>query len=191
MRKVIPKGAKLVPDQAKKVFSGILFDVYQWQQKMFDDTYQTFEMLKRPDTVKVICIKDGKIIVLHQDQPNEYDFYDLPGGRHDVESEDELAGAQREVLEETGMRFKSWKLIQATQPLGKIEQFVYLFLAYDFQDQVEQHLDAGERIDVLELTLDEAQTLCENPNARYMPKDLLLKAKSVEDLKNMPEIKGE
>ena len=191
MRKVIPKGAKLVPENAEKVFSGMLFDVYQWQQKMFDDSYQTFEMLKRPDTVKVICIKDGKIIVLHQDQPNEYDFYDFPGGRHDVESEDELEAAKREVLEETGMRFKSWKLIQATQPLGKIEQFVYLFLAYDFQDQVEQHLDAGERIDVLELTLDEAQTLCENPNARYMPKDLLLKAKSVEDLKNMPEIKGE
>ncbi len=191
MRSVLPKKARLVPKEAKKVFSGVLFDVYQWKQQMFDGSYETFEMLKRADTLKALCIKGDKIIVLRQDQPDRSDFYDLPGGRHDVESEDELAGTKREVLEETGMRFNKWKLIRAVQPLGKLEQFVYLFLAYDFQDQVDQNLDAGERIDILELSLDEVKSLCADPKARYLPKDIIDKANSLEDLLNLPEFKGE
>jgi len=36
--------------QAQRVFKGIIFDVYQWKQKMFDGSQGIFEMLKRPDT---------------------------------------------------------------------------------------------------------------------------------------------
>lgn len=33
MRTVIPRNAKLVPPEAKRVFKGIIYDVYHWQQK--------------------------------------------------------------------------------------------------------------------------------------------------------------
>jgi len=33
MKKTIPADAVLVPDDAKRVFNGMIFDVYQWPQK--------------------------------------------------------------------------------------------------------------------------------------------------------------
>lgn len=56
MRKYVPDGAKLLPKEAKKVFSGVISEVYQWPQKLFDGTTATFEMIKRPDTVKIVAI---------------------------------------------------------------------------------------------------------------------------------------
>lgn len=85
-----------VPSQAKRVFKGIIFDVYQWEQELFDGSKQTFEMLKRPDTVEVIAVKDGSILMSRQSQPNKHDFFSLFGGR--VEPDEEpLAAAQREL----------------------------------------------------------------------------------------------
>ena len=69
MRTVVPVNVDLLPAQAQRVFKGVIFDVYQWQQEMFDGTTETFEMLKRPDTVEVIAIKDDKLVVVHEQQP--------------------------------------------------------------------------------------------------------------------------
>mgnify|MGYP000255301749 CR=1 FL=1 len=44
---------KLPPD-AKKDFDGIIFDVYHYNQKMYNGTTETFEILKRADTAIVI-----------------------------------------------------------------------------------------------------------------------------------------
>lgn len=190
MRKVLPKNAKLVPQEAKLAFKGIIYDTYQWQQEMFDGTYETFEMLKRPDTIKILAVKDGRVVILEQEQPGHEAFYDLPGGRHDVENESELDAAKREMLEETGMTFKTWKLLDITQPHTKIEQFVYIFLATDFEGQAEQHLDAGEKIDVQYFDFETVKKLTDNPKARYLPKELLDKASTLEELVDLPEYEG-
>jgi ADP-ribose pyrophosphatase len=188
MRKVVPKKSNMVPSEAKCVFMGKIYHVYQWQQKMFDDSFETFEMLKRPDTVKVIAVKGDKIIILEQEQPDsEGEFYDVPGGRHDKQEEDELEAAKRETLEETGMTFRDWKLVRVEQPLAKIEQFIYTFIATGFEKQVEQKLDSGEKIKVIEMTLQEAKDLVGHPRARFLPKEILDKASGIEDLLKFPE----
>lgn len=189
MRTIIPKNAKLIPENAKRVFKGKIFDIYQWQQKMFDGSFETFEILKRPDTVKVIAIKDGKIIICEEQQPNTGVFFDVPSGRHDVENESELDAAKREVLEETGMTFSDWKLISVEQPHTKIDWFVYTFLATDFISQAEQNLDAGEKITVLQKSLEETLDLAKDPSNRYIPVGILSQAKSIDELVNLPEYK--
>ena len=187
MRKVTPPDARLVPDNAKLVFKGIIHDIYQWEQEMFDGSYQTFEMLKRPDTVKVIAIRNDKIVVLHQQQPDEENyFYCMPGGRHDVETEDELQAAVREMREETGLIYKNWKLIEVRQPHGKVEQFVYTFLATELIEEEEQHLDVGEKIDVLYMTLEEIKALAGHPDAKYIPQHIFEKVESIEELIALP-----
>ena len=50
-----PQSKQPIPINAKKVFQGIIFDVYQWEQKLFDGTVATFEKLKRPDIDIVLC----------------------------------------------------------------------------------------------------------------------------------------
>ena len=187
MRKYVPTNAKLIPDNATKVFSGIIFDVYQWQQKMFDGSTETFERLKRPDSVQIIAIKDEKIIVLEQEQPDIGFFYSFPGGRHDEEEEDELEAAKRELLEETGMKFSNWKLVSTIQPLSKIDWIIYTFIASDFSDQTNQNFDTGEKITVTYKTLDEVKELNNSPKTRNLEKDLFERVHSIQELINLPD----
>ncbi len=203
MRKFIPSWAKPLPANAKKVFSGIIYDVYQWPQQLFDGSSTTFEMLKRPDTVIIIPIltaeeiqllqdnnnsKDQsftfsdtpgpKLIITNQEQPQKGQFYSFPGGRIDDTDYDELAGAKRELLEETGLSFKNWKLIQVKQPLNKIDWLVYTFVATGLLEQTSQRLDAGERIQVQVLDFTEVMQLSQLPNGKY----LQTKARNLKEL---------
>src|ERR1700733_8127048 len=100
MKKIIPPSAVLIPDQAKRVFKGEIFDVYQWPQTMFDGTAATFEMLKRPDTVQAIAVVDDKILVLNDEQPHRGARLTFPGGRADKSNESTDAAIKREVHEE-------------------------------------------------------------------------------------------
>lgn len=188
MRKVIPKDARLVPPDATRVFKGIIFDVYHWQQKQFDGAEKTFEMLKRPDTVKIIAIKDGHIVAIHDEQPGLPVRLTLPGGRNDEESEDELACAQRELHEETGLVFSDWKLVEAVQPLTKIDHIVYTFIATNLEREDEPHVDTGgEKIRVELMGFAEAKQLAEQHTDPYWPYELLRKVNSLDELIALPE----
>lgn len=190
MRTIIPSYSVTIPPQAEQVFKGVIFDVYQWQQEMFDGTYETFEMLRRPDTVKVIAIKDGKIIILEQEQPNQKAFFDIPGGIHDSDGESELEAAQRELREETGMTFRTWKLLSVVQPNRKIDWLLYTFLATDLIDTATPELDAGEKIELHLVTLEEAKEMLSSKKARVFPKDLE-NVNSITDLESMAEFQVE
>jgi 8-oxo-dGTP pyrophosphatase MutT (NUDIX family) len=188
MRTILPPKAKLIPDNAKLVFKGQIFDVYQWPQEMYDGSQATFEMLKRADTVTVIAIKDHKLVVLEESQPSSpHSYYATPGGRHDVESETELDAARREMLEETGMTFKNWRLIDVTQPHAKMEWFIYTFLATEFDSQQPPHLDVGEKIEVKLVDRDEALELAKETRPGYIRADLLEHVKTIDELANLPE----
>ena len=45
-----------LPENAKLVFKGIIHDIYQWEQEMFDGSKATFERIRRPDTTAVIAV---------------------------------------------------------------------------------------------------------------------------------------
>lgn len=185
MRTILPRNAVTVPDNAKRVFRGIIYDTYHWEQELFDGTSTTFEMLKRPDTVKVIAVDKDKIVLLEQHQPNQNPFFDIPGGTHDHEEETELQGVQRELLEETGLEFSNWKLLNVVQPHRKIEQFVYTFLATNLKSKREQQLDGGEKISVRFVTFDEAKELLSSEKGRYLPTEIG-DSSSLEELLSIP-----
>jgi ADP-ribose pyrophosphatase len=187
MRSVLPENARLVPAEAKLVFKGVIYDTFQWPQKMYDGTIETFEMLKRPDTVQVIAIKDNKIVVIEENQIGRGQFIGLPGGRHDRPSETELDAAKRELAEETGLVFNNWKLLAVMQPQSKIEHLIYHFLATDFEREVPRHLDAGETIKVTLKTFDQVIKLVDDPRTRNLAKDILTNVPTLEQLVNLPE----
>lgn len=146
----LPENARLIPENATKVFGGIIFDVYHWEQEQFDGSYRTFEMLKRPDTVVVIALdENNQVITLREEQPLAHvREMGLPGGRVDTEDQDTLMAAQREMHEETGITLKEWKLVEIVQPQSKIEYFIYAYIARGVVARDEPHEDPGERIEV-------------------------------------------
>lgn len=128
--------------------------MYQWQQEMFDGTKQTFEMIKRIDTVEVIATYKDKIFITHQSQPTKSDFYSLLGGRLE-RGEDPLTAVKRELMEEGGLESDDWTLWKTYQPVSKMEWFIYTYIARNCRRVADQKLDAGERIELQECTFDQ------------------------------------
>jgi len=192
MKKILPPDAVLIPDNATKVFTGDIFDVWQWPQEMFDGSTETFEMLRRPDTVQVIGVVEDKIIVLDDEQPHTGSRVSFPGGRVDPEDSSTLAAAQREIKEETGYEFSNWRLVRVWQPHTKLEWFIYLYLAWDGQKVAEPHLDAGEKITVRQLSFDEvkAQSITKSG---YLgeSKEVFEALNNLDDLLALPEFSGQ
>ena len=190
MNKIVPPDAVLIPNNAEQVFHGVLFDVYQWRQKLFDGTQTTFEMLRRPDTVTVAGIVNDKIITLRDEQPGDRVKFAFPGGRA-MPGEDTLETAQREMREETGLEFSHWRLVFATQPFSKIEWFVYLYIAWEPVNNGKQQLDAGERNTIILCDLDEIRSLAEKkPKYFEGTAGLFTSLTSISMLEEIPEYIG-
>ncbi len=141
------------PKQAKKVFTGEIFEVYQWPQKMFDGSTATFERLKRPNTLQIIPTIGNKIIIANEQQPGHKRSYTLLGGRQE-KNEVPLDGAKRELKEESGLVSRKWKKYQMFSPVIKIDWDIYYFIAKNCELKFEQNLDAGEKIKLIEVSFE-------------------------------------
>jgi len=128
------------------VYSGVIFNVHQWPQTLFDGSTETFEMLSRPDTVVVIGVVDDKLVLIEDEQPTRAAHLTLPGGRVDPTDDSILATAKREMREEVGYSFANWKLVAVHQPVTKMEWFIHVYIADAVIGQGPAHLDAGEKI---------------------------------------------
>ncbi len=150
-----PKSKQPIPDNAKMVFSGDMFSVYQWPQKQYNGEYATFEKLKRSDTVAVLPVmNDGKIALSKQEQPGTAPFYGLFGGRID-EGEDPVEAVKRELMEEAGMEASELIFWEANQPIDKIEWINYCFIAKNCRIVQDQNPDPGEKIEILLVNFEE------------------------------------
>ena len=155
MKIIRPVSQQPIPKNAKRVFKGVIFDVYQWEQKMFDGSAAIFEKIRRPDTALIIPVtQDQKFVLIRQDQPDEKNFVGLPGGRVERNETPEQA-AKRELLDETGFESSSWSLWHQIVHRGKVCYKVHVYLAKNCIKVSGSNLDAGEKIKVKLISFDE------------------------------------
>jgi len=157
---------KNIPDTAMKVFTGNLYDVYQWQQELYDGTTGLFEAVDRADTVRVIGVTpDDSIIVVEDEQPHRDAVITLPGGRIDP-GESPQEAAPREFLEETGYKVNTLTRWHEYDRQGNVNYTVHAFIGQNLEKVADQALEPGERITVNEYSFDEFLNLGTNPDFR-------------------------
>ncbi len=154
-----------MPENERKVFSGQIFTVYQWDQKLYDGSTAVFERISRADTAGVLAVTPAKkIIVTRQEQPALQPFWSLLGGIVDAGESPEEAAA-RELLEEAGMRgvLEPWFTVE---PAEKVSWKTHQFVAHDCVRVAEQSLDKGEKIEVHEVSFEPFLELAQRPDFR-------------------------
>jgi len=144
-----------IPNHAKRVFQGKMFDVFQWDQEQYDGSIKQFEKITRPDTVVVVPVTSkGTILTTLQEQPGRTSFSALVGGRQEL-GETIFETARREMQEEIGYVCDSFKLWMAVHPTTKIDWVVYFLIGTDCRLNGQISNDAGEKIKLVEKSFDE------------------------------------
>lgn len=167
-----PVSRQPIPEHAERVFKGKIFDVYQWEQEMFDGTKKTFEKIKRLDTVIIFAVMDDeKILLIEEKQPGSEPTLGGVGGRIE-DGEDVLEAAKREFLEETGLVAEKFVLWKSLQTSIKVDYALYFFIAKGVKKVAEQNLDGGEIIKFRYLTFDELLEISRTPE--FMEKEVVV-----------------
>jgi ADP-ribose pyrophosphatase len=175
-----------LPEGATKVFSGISYDIYQWQQLLYDGSYATFEMAKRMNAVSVIPVIDDKLVILHEEQPSHPPRISFPGG-HLEAGETPLEAAVRELEEETGMTFNKLKLV-AIEDLGsdRLDWWAFRYVASGHTATDQPHTDPGEKIKVELASFSRAKQL--STGNVYMSLIVMDSVDSITELLALPEV---
>ena len=144
-----------IPAHATCVFRGILFDVYHWEQELFDGSTTTFEAIKRLPSVQLLATtSDDRLVLLREEQPYVGSFISLPGGQVERGMTPEQA-ARNELLEELGMECEELVLWQEKAFSSAIHWASYDFIARRCRRvQAPQH-EPGEKIEPFLVTFDE------------------------------------
>ncbi len=118
------------------------------------------EVVRHSGSVATLAVHDdGRVVLVRQYRyPVDLEVWELPAGRRDG-SESPLAGARRELEEETGLSAASIEPLFTffTTP-GFCDEVMHLFRATGLRQGVSRPED-DERIEVRAFTLDEAHAM--------------------------------
>jgi ADP-ribose pyrophosphatase YjhB (NUDIX family) len=135
---------KKLPDNARLMFEGVRYNIWQWEQTLFDGSTAVFEAAARADSVTLICTVGDKILVLEEQQPGLEPFLALPGGHSEGLDSPERT-AKRKLMQESGYAIsdiKSW----FTAPYGWVLGDNYYFICRNVAKETEPSPDPGDKV---------------------------------------------
>jgi len=118
----------------------------------------TREKVWHPGAVGILPYDDRQVWLTRQPREvvNATASLEIPAGKLDVEGEQPLETARRELAEEIGKQAERWEEIAAfhTSP-GFTDERVWLYAATELSDAAEAHAEENERIEIVPWPLDE------------------------------------
>ena len=155
---------------------------------MFDGSFQTFERIKRPNTVQVFALQGDDIVFAWEEQPMRDPFYGVFCGMME-KGEEPLESAKRELLEESGLASDEWELLFEKDVTSKIDWTIYTYVARNcYAKEEQQKLDVGEKIDLQKMLLEDflAEII---PHKEFRNKDLRTRIYCAPDNEKIEEFK--
>jgi ADP-ribose pyrophosphatase len=147
---------------SEEVFQGKIIKVHRDQVTMPGGNESTRDVVDHPGAVGVVALDNqGRIMLIKQYRhPVKESLWELPAGLLDVEGEQALDTAKRELGEEAGLSAERWNVLadMLTSP-GMTNEAARVYLARDVSDLGEQSGSAEDEEADLELAwvpLDEA-----------------------------------
>jgi len=128
----------------KSVYRGRLVEVVQERFREADGEVVQREIVRHSGAVGVVAYDEAEVWLVRQPREAvmEPALLEIPAGRLDVEGEQPLATAQRELAEEIGRGARSWTAILSYySSAGFSDERVHLFAA---RDLYEQSANSGE-----------------------------------------------
>ncbi|MGH2995803.1 MAG: NUDIX domain-containing protein [Gaiellaceae bacterium] len=134
------------------VHRGKIVTVYKDTVRYDDDGEEAErEYVGHPGSVAMVAHDGERVYLVNQPREpvNEQQVLELPAGKLDVEGEEPLATAKRELAEEIGKSARKWELLKGPYyaSVGFANEKVWIYLATGLED-AEAEADENERIEI-------------------------------------------
>ncbi len=150
---------------SKEIYKGRIIDLYLEEVELPNGHTSTREIVRHPGAVAVVAITpENKLLMVEQyRKPLGRTIVEIPAGKLE-KGEEPITTARRELEEETGYTSTKLKpLISFYTSPGFADELVHLFIAENLEKLSEAaELDEDEFVEVLEVTLEEAQEMIQN-----------------------------
>jgi ADP-ribose pyrophosphatase len=141
----------------KSLHQGKHVDFVAKRYRREDGTEVEREVVEHPGSVAVLA-HDGEfayLVAQPREAVEEDELLEIPAGTLDVEGEDELACAKRELAEEAELRAESWSVLHVVYPSpGFLTERVTIFEATGLSPAAGER-DDDEAIEIVRLDLAE------------------------------------
>ena len=147
------------------VYRGRIATVYRDTVRYDDDGEEAVrEYVGHPGSVAMVAHDGERVYLVNQPREpvGEQQVLELPAGKLDVEGEEPLATAKRELAEEIGKSATDWELLKGPYyaSVGFTNERIWIYLATGLED-AHAEADENERIEVEAIPLAELDGLIE------------------------------
>lgn len=139
------------PTGGETVYHGKLVDVRIERYRHADGGEVQREVVRHRGAVAIVAYDEQQVWLVRQPREavGEPGLLEIPAGRLDVEGEQPLAAARRELAEEIGRGADSWELVfDYYVSAGITDERVYLYAATDLHG-AQAHSEEEERIEIV------------------------------------------
>ena len=145
------------------VYEGKIATVYKDTVRYDDDGEEAErEYVGHPGSVAMVAHVGERVYLVNQPREpvGEQQVLELPAGKLDVEGEEPLATAKRELAEEIGKSAREWELLEGPYyaSVGFTNEKVWIYLATGLED-AEAEAEENERIEIEAVPLSQLDEL--------------------------------
>jgi ADP-ribose pyrophosphatase len=144
------------------VYRGKIVTVHRDTFRYDDGEVAQREYVGHPGSVAMIAHDGERVYLVRQPREpvDEQEVLELPAGKLDVEGEDPLECAKRELAEEIGKSARDWELVKGPYfaSVGFTNERIWIYLATGLED-AEAEPEENERIEVDAVPLAELESL--------------------------------